>query len=74
MNETVRAKRDEQVETLERAGGNTVVNCHDTGITLADSSTIAIQLPRRGRALDRPMSRNPERKSDEVFSRHGKPE
>ena len=30
----MRAKRDEQVETLERAGGNTVVNCHDSGITL----------------------------------------
>ena len=33
------ANRDEQVETLEWAGGNTVVNCHDSGITLAGSLT-----------------------------------
>jgi hypothetical protein len=38
------------VETLEWAGGNTVVNCHDSGITLAefinDMNTTAENGPR----------------------------
>jgi len=47
------------VETLEWAGGNTVVNCHESGITLAGSSRYEYKLPRRGRALAPPMRINP---------------
>jgi hypothetical protein len=59
-----------QVETLEWTGGNTVVNCHDSGITLAGLINVMNTTGEMDQALAA-MSRNPERKPDEVFSRHG---